>query len=147
MLAFFADPQRGGGIGKYANQFFLNGTSQCAARNTTPTCHSPGLAAMNAVTALASNQSVAWEFIDALWQLPIPEGDERDSDRYYSGSLYLEALLHLSGNYRAWGCDAAAGSVIVKTDDGVSDHVVVKAYFAGADQDVRVVGCGGGSGA
>jgi oligosaccharide reducing-end xylanase len=64
--------------------------------------HAPGLVAMNAVAALASNSSRAWDFIDALWATPIPSGDNIDSDRYYSGLLYLEALLHLSGNYRAW---------------------------------------------
>lgn len=57
---------------------------------------------MNAVAALASNSTHAWAAIDALWSMPIPSGDERDTDRYYSGSLYLEALLHLSGRYRAW---------------------------------------------
>lgn len=64
--------------------------------------YSPGAAAMNAVGALASNSSLAWDAVDALWAAPIPEGDAHDTDRYYSGSLYLEALLHLSGNYRAW---------------------------------------------
>ena len=57
---------------------------------------------MNAVAALASNSTHAWDAVDALWSMNIPEGDEHDSDRYYSGSLYLEALLHLSGRYRAW---------------------------------------------
>lgn len=69
-------------------------------------CHRPqyssGLAAMNAVASLASNSSDAWAFVDALWAMPIPSGDLHDTDRYYSGSLYLEALLHLSGRYRAW---------------------------------------------
>ena len=64
--------------------------------------YSSGLAAMNAVAALASNTTDAWDFVDALWAMPIPSGDEHDTDRYYSGSLYLEALLHLSGRYRAW---------------------------------------------
>lgn len=64
--------------------------------------YSAGAAAMNAVGALASNSSLAWSFVDALWEAPIPEGDAHDTDRYYSGSLYLEALLHLSGRYRAW---------------------------------------------
>ena len=64
--------------------------------------YSPGAAAMNAVGALAANTSAAWAFVDALWQMPIPQGDAHDSDRYYSGSLYLEALLHLAGRYRAW---------------------------------------------
>jgi oligosaccharide reducing-end xylanase len=69
-------------------------------------CHrqqySSGLSAMNAVASLASNSTSAWDFIDALWVMPIPSGDDHDTDRYYSGSLYLEALLHLSGRYRAW---------------------------------------------
>ena len=69
-----------------------------------PPCRglSSGRASMNAVAALASNSSLAWDYVDALWRAPIPSGDDRDDDRYYSGSLYLEALLHLSGNYRAW---------------------------------------------
>ena len=57
---------------------------------------------MNAVAALASNGTLAWDFIHALWEQPIPTGDDPDNDRYYSGCLYLEALLHLSGRYRAW---------------------------------------------
>jgi len=69
-------------------------------------CHrqqySSGLTAMNAVAALASNSTDAWDFVDALWNMPIPSGDDHDTDRYYSGSLYLESLLHLSGRYRAW---------------------------------------------
>ena len=63
---------------------------------------SSGRASMNAVVALASNSSLAWAFVDALWEAAIPSGDGRDDDRYYSGSLYVEALLHLSGRYRAW---------------------------------------------
>ena len=57
---------------------------------------------MNAVAVLASDSPDAWAYVDALWAAPIPEGDDPDDDRYYSGSLYLEALLHLSGRYRAW---------------------------------------------
>ena len=64
--------------------------------------YSSGLAAMNAVAALASNSSLAWAFVDALWAMPVPSGDAHDTDRYYSGSLYVEALLHLAGRYRAW---------------------------------------------
>jgi endo-1,4-beta-D-glucanase Y len=98
-LALFvaADPERGGGIGDYTAEYLIDGT-RVPGRST----NVPGLAAMNAVAALASNLTLAWDFIDALWQEPIPTGDDRDSDRYYSGCLYLEALLHLSGRYRAW---------------------------------------------
>lgn len=77
--------------------YFNVATGQC----TRPQ-YSSGLAAMNAVATLASNSTDAWAFVDALWAAPIPSGDEHDTDRYYSGSLYLEALLHLSGRYRAW---------------------------------------------
>ena len=79
------------------------GVKQCGNAAPLP-CRglSSGRASMNAVAALASNSSLAWGFVDALWEAPIPSGDDRDNDRYYSGSLYLEALLHLSGNYRAW---------------------------------------------
>eukprot|EP01051_Picozoa_sp_SAG22_P007114 SAG22_NODE_490_length_9834_cov_7.723780_5_plen_123_part_00 len=84
------------------DQFDTNGTRIPADGNGGVRGYSPGLAAMNAVAALASNSSVAWEHVDRLWGLAIPAGDDPDSDRYYSGSLYLEALLHLSGRYRAW---------------------------------------------
>lgn len=92
-----ADPERGGGIGHYTDEYLVDGT-RVPGRST----NVPGLAAMNAVAALASNLTLAWDFIDALWQAPIPKGDDRDNDRYYSGCLYLEALLHLSGRYHAW---------------------------------------------
>ena len=82
--------------------FTTAGEQQCG--NPAPPCRgkSSGRAAINAVACLASNSSLVWGFVDELWEAPIPSGDNRDSDRYYSGSLYLEALLHLSGNYRAW---------------------------------------------
>jgi hypothetical protein len=51
---------------------------------------------MNAVCALASNETVAWDFVDALWNTSTPSG----RFRYYDGVLYLEAWLHLSGRYR-----------------------------------------------
>lgn len=82
-------------ITAYGDKFKVTGS-------TTDTAHAPGLVAMNAVACLASNSTLAWDFIDQLWNTPIPSGDNIESDRYYSGFLYLEALLHLSGRYRAW---------------------------------------------
>ena len=79
----------------YGNEFTLSGTQ---IDNT----HSPGLVAMNAVCALASNQNIAWDFVDVLWNMSTPVG----GGRYYDGALYLEAWLHLSGNFRAsWSKD------------------------------------------
>ena len=92
ILAFFAQ------CGSPCNCDYFHPATGACLRNM----YSPGAAAMNAVAALASNESSAWDAVDALWAMPIPSGDERDSDRYYSGSLYLEALLHVAGRYRAW---------------------------------------------
>ena len=81
-----------------ACDYFVPSSGACVQRE-----YSPGIAAMNAVAALASNSTLAWGAVDALWAMPIPQGDDRAGDRYYSGSLYLEALLHVGGRYRAWG--------------------------------------------
>jgi oligosaccharide reducing-end xylanase len=47
------------------NQFDLDGTQ-------TDGDHSPGLVAMNAVAALGSNLTIAWDFVDALWNTSVP---------------------------------------------------------------------------
>ena len=74
----------------YGSEFQLDG-------RVTDANHAPGLASMNAVCSLASNQTVAWDFVHALWNMSTPSG----RGRYYDGALYLEAWLHLSGNFRA----------------------------------------------
>ena len=74
----------------YGSIFQINGTELSRG-------HATGLVAMNSVCALASNETVAWDFVDALWNTPTPTGQ----GRYYDGALYLEAWLHLSGNFRA----------------------------------------------
>ena len=35
-------------------------------------------------------------FVDALWNMPVPSGEQR----YYDGLLYLMSLMHCSGNFR-----------------------------------------------
>ena len=37
-------------------------------------------------------------FVNELWELPIPTGEQR----YYDGMLYLMSLLHCSGKFRIW---------------------------------------------
>ena len=86
---------------QYGSEFTLDG-------NVTDVGHSPGLVAMNAVCALASNETVAWDFVQALWNMSTPTG----GGRYYDGALYLEAWLHLSGNFRAvWSQDSVSAAV------------------------------------
>jgi oligosaccharide reducing-end xylanase len=78
-------------ISRYANQFTLSG------KPLSPD-HSPGLAAMNAVASLASTDPRGKKFVEVLWNLPVPSGFYR----YYDGMLYLMALLHCSGEFKAW---------------------------------------------
>jgi oligosaccharide reducing-end xylanase len=79
------------GIGKYGNLFTLDG-------NQLGADHSPGLVAMNAVAALASTTDHRKEFVEELWQTPIPAG----TGRYYDGLLYTLAMLHVSGNFKIY---------------------------------------------
>ena len=61
--------------------------------------HSPGLVAMNAVCALASNTSIAWDFVGELWGTATPSGKYR----YYDGMLYIMGFMHLAGEYKYYG--------------------------------------------
>ncbi|HWZ90737.1 MAG TPA: glycosyl hydrolase family 8 [Polyangiaceae bacterium] len=108
LLQFFD----GQGIGAYANQFTPGGTPLSSD-------HSPGLVAMNAVAAIASDQDVVWDFVDELWNTPPPQGFYR----YYDGMLYMLGLLHVSGNYRIYGPGAASsdsGATGPGSDGGVA---------------------------
>ena len=87
LQAFFASQ----GMANYGNQFTLDGRSLCAD-------HSTGLIAMNAVTALAATQPRASQFVEELWNAPVPSGQYR----YYDGMLYMLGLLHCSGEFRVW---------------------------------------------
>ena len=87
LQAFFASK----GLATYANQFTLDGKPLSDSRSS-------GLVAMNAVASLAATQPRAREFVEALWNVPVPTGPYR----YYDGMLYLLALLHSSGEFRAW---------------------------------------------
>jgi oligosaccharide reducing-end xylanase len=54
--------------------------------------------ATNAVASLAATNPHAKDFVNALWDAPIPSGQLR----YYDGMLYLLSLLHCSGQFRIW---------------------------------------------
>lgn len=81
------------GIDTYGGLFELNGEPYENNKD-----HSPGLVAMNAVASLAADQGIAYEFVQALWDTPIPTGKYR----YYDGCLYMFGMLALSGNYQIW---------------------------------------------
>ena len=75
----------------YGNQFTLAGRPLSAD-------HSTGLVAMNAVAALAATRPDVPQFVEALWNAPVPDGPYR----YYDGMLYLLGLLHCGGEFRIW---------------------------------------------
>jgi oligosaccharide reducing-end xylanase len=62
------------------------------------------LVAMNATASLAADHPRRLDFVRALWEQPIPTGRYR----YYDGMLYMLALLHCSGEFRAYGVSDAA---------------------------------------
>jgi oligosaccharide reducing-end xylanase len=78
------------GIDKFVDRYTLDGEPLA-------TRHSPGMLAAAAVGSLAATDGpAAKEFVDALWNLPVPSGEQR----YYDGMLYLMSLMHCSGNFR-----------------------------------------------
>ncbi len=79
------------GIATYGQVFTLDGT-------TLDQHHATGLVATNAVASLAATQPQAKQFVEALWNAPIPSGQLR----YYDGMLYMLSLLHASGQFRIW---------------------------------------------
>jgi oligosaccharide reducing-end xylanase len=79
------------GIKTYGNQFKLDGTMLSDDRSI-------GLVAMNAVACLASTKENRKEFVDELWNTPIPSGHYR----YYDGLLYMMAMLQVSGEFRIY---------------------------------------------
>jgi oligosaccharide reducing-end xylanase len=79
------------GIRRHGNQYTLDGKKLADD-------HSAGLVAMNAVAAMASTNDNRREFIEELWNTPIPTGHYR----YYDGMLYMLAMLQVSGNFRIY---------------------------------------------
>ncbi len=88
------------GINTYGPVYSLNGKDMGATPGLTHEDHPAGLAGTNAVAGLAAtDQARARQFTEALWNTPIPSGQ----NRYYDGMLYLMSLMHLGGEFRIWG--------------------------------------------
>ena len=61
--------------------------------------HSTGMLATTATSSLAATRGpIPTAFLNALWNAPIPSGEQR----YYDGMLYMMSLLHCSGKFRIW---------------------------------------------
>jgi oligosaccharide reducing-end xylanase len=88
LLRFFYDL----GINRYNTKFQIDGTP------VQPQHRSLGLIAMNAVAALAADDPIRLEFVQAFWDSSLNSGQYR----YYDNLLYMMALLHLSGNFKPY---------------------------------------------
>ncbi len=85
------------GIDSFADRYTLDG-------KPLSNRHSPGMVATAAVGSLAAADGPdAKAFVEALWNMPVPSGEQR----YYDGLLYLMSLMHCSGNFRIIGPGAA----------------------------------------
>jgi oligosaccharide reducing-end xylanase len=78
------------GIETFVNRYTLDG-------KPLSTTHSPGMVATTAVGSFAATPGpTSKAFVDELWNMPIPAGEQR----YYDGMLYLMSMMHCSGNFR-----------------------------------------------
>jgi oligosaccharide reducing-end xylanase len=85
------------GIARYGPVYTLDGKSLGATPGLTFEDHPIGLMGTNAVASLAArNHTNSRQFVEALWNAPIPSGQ----NRYYDGMLYLMSLMHCSGRFR-----------------------------------------------
>ncbi|GAL87117.1 glycoside hydrolase [Sporocytophaga myxococcoides] len=66
-----------------------------------------GLYAMNGAGTLASNNAIAWDFVDKLYNQAVPTGEYR----YYDGLLHILALLHASGKFKIWKPETVTSNV------------------------------------
>ena len=131
---FFATVE--GGVPNYHSVYTLDGKPKDG-----NTDHSPGLVACNATGALASNQMVAWEFIDDFMATAIPTG----KFRYYDGLLYYLNFLHVSGNFKIWKPKTGTGI----TDVSATPRIRIDGGVIRLDGNVggryRIVNLGGGT--
>ena len=82
------------GISNYGALYTLDGKP--TPEGSPDAAHAPGLVATNAVASLAATDPHAKDFVEALWNAPIPSG----LWRYYDGMLYLMSMIHCSGEFK-----------------------------------------------
>lgn len=80
----------GQGMARFADRYTLDGKPMS-------TRHSTGMLAAAAVGGLAATPGqVPDAFLKALWDTPVPAGEQR----YFDGMLYLMSMMHLGGEFR-----------------------------------------------
>lgn len=124
------------GVPNYYSVYELDGREKNGNKD-----HSPGLVACNATGALASNQMVAWEFIDDFMATAIPTG----KFRYYDGLLYYLNFLHVSGNFKIWKPKTGTGITDVSATPRIRIDGGVIRLGGNAGGRYRIVSLGGGT--
>jgi oligosaccharide reducing-end xylanase len=80
----------GQGIDRFADRYSLDGQPQS-------TRHSVGMLAATAVGGLAATPGAnSRAFLQALWNTPVPSGEQR----YFDGMVYLMSMMHAGGEFR-----------------------------------------------
>ncbi len=80
----------GQGIDKFVNRYTTDG-------KPLSTTQSEGMVATTAAASLAATVGpTAKAFVETLWKMPVPSGEQR----YYDGLLYLMSMMHCSGEFR-----------------------------------------------
>lgn len=128
-LGFFA------GQGSYKAEYTLDGAPLVEYGATS-------LVANNATAVLASDRPSDWAFVDALWKTPLATGEWR----YYNGCLQLLSLLHVSGEFKAWGSPGTTTGIHAgapKTSTFSVRVVGRHLEVAGARGPVRLLDVGG----
>ena len=78
------------GVDRFADRYTLDGKPLSDR-------HSTGMLAAAAVGSLAATPGqVSDDFLRALWDTPVPSGEQR----YFDGMLYLMSMMHLGGEFR-----------------------------------------------
>lgn len=124
------------GVPNYYSVYELDGREKNGNKD-----HSPGLVACNATGALASDQMVAWEFVDDFMATAIPTGKYR----YYDGLLYYLNFLHVSGNFKIWKPKTGTGITDVSATPRIRIDGGVIRLGGNAGGRYRIVSLGGGT--
>jgi oligosaccharide reducing-end xylanase len=78
------------GVDRFADRYTLDGKPLSDR-------HSTGMLAAAVVGSLAATPGqVSDDFLRALWDTPVPSGEQR----YFDGMLYLMSMMHLGGEFR-----------------------------------------------
>jgi oligosaccharide reducing-end xylanase len=86
------------GISSYGALYELDGKPYAGPNIESAASPPTGLVATNAVASLTATNPHAKDFVQALWDAPVPSGQMR----YYDGMLYLMSLMHCGGEFRIW---------------------------------------------